>query len=381
MSGPHPSCFASHFTSPSIRRDVPHGLLPSAGLARRKMGDSKEKRVQLLFILLFLGTGKQTVATPGMPAVECIVFNDDYLTCEWGNRLEPEANYSFYYWYEDHQHQVKECEHYLQNNMRNIGCRFGSYRPFILFHVHLNDSRGEGSFLKSSMHLNNRVKPDPPFNITFQNLSQNSLTLTWSTRYHIPKCLVHAVKYRSNKDTDWVLLSTQVSGLEANIASVDPKKLYAFTVRSKISESCATTDLWSEWASPAFWGQNASQGSTDGAEMMSFWIQSVLIPISSFLLLLLLLIVLMRMERVWLVLLPKIPNPSKKFEELFSDYQGNFSEWAGVSKEAVESFKPNYHESICLVTELLPGGGYLPMCNSAPPGKGSAHPGPLDSPD
>lgn len=31
----------------------------------------------------------------------------------------------------------------------------------------------------------------------------------------------------------------------------------------------------------------------------------------------------------------------------------------------VESFKPSYRESICRVSELLPGGGYLPLSSDA----------------
>uniref|UniRef100_A0A452GUN4 Uncharacterized protein n=1 Tax=Gopherus agassizii TaxID=38772 RepID=A0A452GUN4_9SAUR len=75
--------------------------------------------------------------------------------------------------------------------------------------------------------------------------------------------------------------------------------------------------------------------------------------------------------------MPRIPNPSKNFDELFNIHQGNFPEWAGVSKDVVESFKPNYSESFCYVSELPPKEGSLPLWGGhdkprAPPGRSSA---------
>lgn len=36
-------------------------------------------------------------------------------------------------------------------------------------------------------------------------------------------------------------------------------------------------------------------------------------------------------------------------------------EWAGVPKDVVESFKPNYSENICYVSELPPKDSYEPL--------------------
>lgn len=55
---------------------------------------------------------------------------------------------------------------------------------------------------------------------------------------------------------------------------------------------------------------------------------------------------------------PKVPGAEATF---FSMGFASPQAWAGVSKDAAESFKPSYHESICHISELLPGGGYLPM--------------------
>lgn len=33
-----------------------------------------------------------------IPGVECILFNEEYMTCTWGSGQTLTANYSLYYW-------------------------------------------------------------------------------------------------------------------------------------------------------------------------------------------------------------------------------------------------------------------------------------------
>ncbi|XP_061454819.1 cytokine receptor common subunit gamma isoform X1 [Rhineura floridana] len=326
------------------------------------MEASKVQKMLPVLLLLFLGPGEQTAGSSQTQGLECIVFNEEYMTCDWGSRQKPTANYSLYYWYDIHE-APQECEHYIQSDGINTGCWFSDVDLDYYFNAYIsvNHSRNS-SVLEQHVLLQHRVKPSPPINLSIQNMSNNQLLLTWGSSKIPHHCLEHIVKYKSNKDTDWMEQKTQV--MKFNLVSVDPEKFYTFFVRSKMSESCASTNLWSDEAGPVTWGKNATtKGSANEVQSMYFWIQSILIPVGSLFLLLFMVLALMRMERVWLILMPRIPNPSNKFEDLFTAHQGNFSEWAGVSKDAMESFKPNYRESICRVSELLPGGGYLPVCN------------------
>ncbi|XP_053129975.1 cytokine receptor common subunit gamma [Hemicordylus capensis] len=332
------------------------------------MGAREDAGMLLVLVLFFLGPRERTAAGPVPQGVECIIFNEDYMTCDWGSKEKLTANYSFYYWYITRPPSPRaECKHYLQTDGINTGCWFNKSELQIglnRFNVHINASQnGRLSTISAeSLILPDLVVPSAPINLTLKNISNNQLQLTWKTPYKSNEgCLEHEVKYKSNKDTEWTKQS--VTNMKFNIASVDPAKFYTFTVRSKISNLCGNTKLWSEDSGPVFWGGNSTN--KDGVSSTSFWLQSVLIPIGSIFVLFLLLVMLMRMERVWLVLMPRIPNPSNKFEDLFTAYQGNFSEWAGVSKEAVESFKPNYRESICRVSKLLLDSGYLPVSSDA----------------
>ncbi|XP_049683888.1 cytokine receptor common subunit gamma isoform X3 [Accipiter gentilis] len=225
--------------------------------------------------------------------------------------------------------------------------------------------RGMGTAL-TGHHLCLEVKPEAPVNLTIRNMSNNQLQLTWTSPYPRAQCLEHAIKYKSNKDTSWT--EHQVKGDVFSFPSVDYEKYYTFYVRSKINSYCGTTQLWSEWSVPVVWGSNSTSKGMAEEPLHWFWIHTVLIPVVSCLLLLVLVILLVRMERVWVILMPRIPNPSKNFDDLFITHKGNFQEWAGVPKDVMESFKPNYSENICYVSELPPKDSYEPLW------EGSNHP-------
>ncbi|NXA70605.1 IL2RG protein, partial [Mohoua ochrocephala] len=308
--------------------------------------------------------------------VECVFFNEEYMTCMWGSRETLTVNYSLYYWYKNMSDKV-ECKHYLQDQSVRVGCHFKQNEviQFQPFHVLINASVGGETLEITSkrMLLQDLVKPEAPVNLTIRNMSNNQLQLTWATPYPKAKCLEHAVKYKSNKDTSWTELSVNADVF--SLPSVDYEKYYTFYVRSKINKYCGSTRFWSEWSVPVFWGSNSTSKGTVEEQLHWFGIHTVLVPFASCLLLLVLVILLVRMERVWVILMPRIPNPSKTFDELFITHNGNFQEWAGVPKDVVESFKPNYSENICYVTELPPKDSHEPLwdsSNHAPP----AMPGP-----
>uniref|UniRef100_A0A8D0G7V5 Cytokine receptor-like factor 2-like D2 domain-containing protein n=1 Tax=Sphenodon punctatus TaxID=8508 RepID=A0A8D0G7V5_SPHPU len=73
------------------------------------------------------------------------------------------------------------------------------------------------------------------------------------------------VRYQSNKNQVWT--EQGVKGQKFSYPSVDPEKLYIFQVRSKVGEFCGSTQLWSDWSHPIFWGNNAT--SSQGRERPS----------------------------------------------------------------------------------------------------------------
>ncbi|KAM6056918.1 cytokine receptor common subunit gamma isoform 2-T2 [Theristicus caerulescens] len=313
-------------------------------------------------LLLVCGLGPYLAAARSPPEVKCVLFNEEYMTCKWGSRETLTANYSLYYWYENRS-PVVECKHYLQDQGVSVGCHFDHSEiiQFQPFRVLVNASLGGRTLEIPSerMQLQDLVKPGAPVNLTVRNTSSNQLELTWISPYPKAHCLEHAVKYKSNKDTSWT--EHRLKGAIFSFPSVDYEKYYTFYVRSKVNSYCGNTQLWSEWSVPVVWGSNSTSKGMVEQQLHWFWIHTVLIPIASCLLLLVLVVLLVRMERVWVILMPRIPNPSKNFDELFITHNGNFQEWAGVPKDVMESFKPNYSENICYVSELPPKDSYEPL--------------------
>uniref|UniRef100_A0A8B9CSS1 Fibronectin type-III domain-containing protein n=1 Tax=Anser brachyrhynchus TaxID=132585 RepID=A0A8B9CSS1_9AVES len=332
-------------------------------------------------VLLLCGLGPRLAAAHGPTGVECVLFNEEYMTCLWGSRETLTTNYSLYYWYENRS-PVVECKRYLWDRGVSIGCHFNQSEivQFQPFHVLLNASlNGQALEIRSKrMELQDLVKPGAPVNLTIRNMSSNQLQLTWSSPYPKAQCLEHAVKYKSNKDTSWI--EHGVKGDIFSFPSVDYEKYYTFYVRSKINSYCGSTQLWSEWSVPVVWGRNTTSKGLAEEQLQWFWIHTVLVPIASCLLLLVLVVLLVRMERVWVILMPRIPNPSKNFDELFITHNGNFQEWAGVPKDMLESFKPNYSESICYVSELPSRESHDPQWDGSnrPPGGPGAPAGPRE---
>ncbi|KAF7237438.1 Cytokine receptor common subunit gamma [Varanus komodoensis] len=311
------------------------------------MADASSNAGMLLVLpLIFLGIPGGYAADSTQVQVECIVYNMDYLICDWGSKQRPAANHSLYYWYTNSNEPMKECKNYLQKDGVNVGCRISDINIYLDFNIRVNASQDD-VIPTEPIQLLNHVKPNPPVNLTLRELDNHQLLLEWNSTYRYPRCLEHRVKFKSNKDPAWMVQGTTTTTF--SMPSVDPNKTYTFFVSSKVSTQCGMTDLWSDLAGPLVWGK-------EGETPRSFWMESILAPVVSILVLLVLLVALIHTERVRLVLMPKIPNPSKKFEELFTAYQGNFSEWAGFSKDTMESFKPIYCESICHVNELVPGG-------------------------
>uniref|UniRef100_A0A8B9D4V3 Fibronectin type-III domain-containing protein n=1 Tax=Anser cygnoides TaxID=8845 RepID=A0A8B9D4V3_ANSCY len=238
-------------------------------------------------ILLLCGLGLRLAAAHGPTGVECVLFNEEYMTCVWGSRETLTTNYSLYYWYENRS-PVVECKRYLWDRGVSIGCHFNQSEivQFQPFHVLLNASlNGQALEIRSKrMELQDLVKPGAPVNLTIRNMSSNQLQLTWSSPYPKAQCLEHAVKYKSNKDTSWIvrgagggrrasarphsagphclsLVSPQEHGVKGDIfsfPSVDYEKYYTFYVRSKINSYCGSTQLWSEWSVPVVWGRNTT---------------------------------------------------------------------------------------------------------------------------
>ncbi|XP_078403693.1 cytokine receptor common subunit gamma-like isoform X1 [Cetorhinus maximus] len=276
--------------------------------------------------------------------VNCIVYNEEFMECTW-NHSEGKPNYTLYHWYSSA--PVKECGNYIQQNGYNIGCNFSQNEiiQFQEFFVYKNGSSDSGNALPQtqSFQLQNQVKLNPPGDLALNISNNNELILSWDVPGNLLRCRMFEIRYRSNKDKEWQVYKIN-SQARYVLSSIDPEKLYTFQVRSKINEYCASTKLWSEWSLPIQWGRN------DTLPEKSTELRTIITGLS-LLGLILLVFALTKSERLKVIIIPKIPNPGRSFDPLFNNHNGNFQDWLGVPKDALEGFKSNYHENVCIVSE------------------------------
>ncbi|XP_073412257.1 cytokine receptor common subunit gamma [Dendrobates tinctorius] len=280
---------------------------------------------------------------PGDTELNCAVNKDKFLTCFWNEQSD---NSTLYYWYSDKESSAAPCPQYLVANHHIIGCQILLDNTFISFTVKLNTTSQRLPTIRRFDKLQDWVKTDPPSNLHVVNTSSLELFLTWeqSLGSFAARCMSYQVHHRKKASDQW--MEKNASSLSFTLPSYDPRQTYTFRVRSQINEYCGNSKFWSDWSQAVTWGRNATV--TD--EQPSTFIKAFVILVVTFLLLIVVVLVI-RTDRIWVILVPQIPNPGKKFEDLFKTYDSNFQEWLGISKKDVENLQTNYTETLCTVTE------------------------------
>ncbi|XP_075115183.1 cytokine receptor common subunit gamma [Leptodactylus fuscus] len=307
----------------------------------------RSSRLELSFILVIVisallhGAG----GSDG-PDLQCSLNKIKVLTCLWNEQNNLNDNYTFYFWYSGDKSKAKQCPNYLVANRKIFGCQFPVTMTFRTFTVMLNSTNQRLPTTREFEKLQDWVKMDPPSNLHVENTSSLELRLTWEQSYgsFASRCMTYQVQHRNMASDKWTVKDA-TSPLFI-LPSYDPKEMYTFQVRSQINKDCAYSKYWSDWSQAVTWGRNI----TVSEEQPSTFMKAYVILVVTFLLLVVVVLVI-RTDRVWLILVPQIPNPGKKFENLFTVHNNNFQDWLGISKEAVDNLKTNYSESLCSVTE------------------------------
>ncbi|XP_008853806.1 cytokine receptor common subunit gamma isoform X1 [Nannospalax galili] len=325
--------------------------LLGVGLSSKVLMPSRNEDIEADFFLTSVAPGPLNVSTPPLPVVQCFVFNVEYMNCTWNSSSEPQStNLTLHYRYmRSDNDKFQECGHYLFSEEITSGCwlqkeEIQLYQTFV---VQLQDPQKPQRQAEQKLNLQNLVIPWAPVNLTLYNLSESQLELTWNSRY-TERCLQHLVQYRSDRDRGWTEQIVDHAP-RFSLPSVDWQKLYTFRVRSRFNPLCGSTQYWSKWSQPIYWGSNASKENPS-----VFALETVLIPIGSMGLIITLVFVYCWLERA----MPRIPT-IKNLEDLVTEYHGNFSAWSGVSKGLTESLQPDYSERFCHVSEIPPKGEAL----------------------
>ncbi|XP_040190356.1 cytokine receptor common subunit gamma [Rana temporaria] len=301
-----------------------------------------------LLLLLILSALNGRVQGTGNAEVDCIMNTVKVLTCTWNRPHPPTENYTFIYREDSTGSQAVPCPEYLAVNHMNIGCKLSISQPYTSFIVELSGSASGSSIRKKFQKHQDYVKMDPPYNLTTETTNNLELILRWDQSLGIiPElCVVYRVRHRSTASDSWT--ERNASQNMSSLPSFDTCQNYTFQVKSQIG-ACANSLMWSEWSAGVTWARNATVCDQQPLTKPSSKFMHTAIPVVLTLLLVVIFLAVIGQERIWVILVPQIPNPGKKFEELINGC--NVQEWVGVSKEAVEKMKLNYTETFCTVTE------------------------------
>ncbi|XP_028450356.1 cytokine receptor common subunit gamma-like [Perca flavescens] len=204
------------------------------------------------------------------PDVDCLVVHLKYVHCSWNKQGTPEVNYTFYGWF--HGANVSECPSYLSENNINTGCNqpYGSllnrFNDFYTRLVHENQI----SEVKTH-ELKEKVKFNPPTNLTVRYGSDSNLWLNWTQIRS--NCVESEVRYRNTCVACYLLhfpfavqnLSYCPQSSRVSIGKQDyclnlPSRssLYELQVRSRMAYTFGLSKFWSDWTEPVVWGSNNS---------------------------------------------------------------------------------------------------------------------------
>ncbi|XP_055004441.1 cytokine receptor common subunit gamma-like [Boleophthalmus pectinirostris] len=267
--------------------------------------------------------------------VDCMVIGMKYVQCLW-NTLD--VNYTFYSGFDGE--SFRECDTYIVKDGLNVGCNQPEAnsklwtKRFETFLTKLQ--KGNQNYLQEH-ELKDRVKLDPPSNLTVEYRSDSRLCFKWM---QMNDCVESQVRYRLNNN-NWqeYMMSDNIPEYCFNLPSNSSR--YELQVRNRVNINCGSSNLWSEWSEPVAWGAHNMTYSTQLHDSVNVW--TVVMYFVGGAILLLLIVMLLHHERIRIILIPVVPKPSHDLEE-----------WLDNSKGLKEVFKTSYTEHTCSVQEYCP---------------------------
>ncbi|XP_052006271.1 interleukin 2 receptor, gamma b [Xyrauchen texanus] len=293
-------------------------------------------------LLLFILSSQRCWSAASL-SVKCMIINLEYVECTWYPKAS-KFNYTFSSAFLNNS-SFKNCPEYILEHSYTVGCKIPLKSQFDKLYTNISSGTGGNQTTSQVFEsLNRYVQLNPPYNVSVTWYEQNStLLLHWKNSTSISKCVVYMVRYLT--DTNLHGVQTQyanVTETSFSLHMVSKNKRYVFNVRSTVAGVCGSSDYWSNWTAPLEWG-----GTGNSSRQGLFGILPVI-------LLFLLVLLLCYCERIKIILLPIVPDPSKNLQDLFHKHDGNVESWVHISRELKEAFEPDYTEPSCDVCEVTP---------------------------
>ncbi|KAM9470705.1 interleukin 2 receptor, gamma b [Clarias gariepinus] len=316
----------------------------------------------LVVILLFLQVcwiaraqrshNGQCITTDDRFNISCLIINLEYIECTWNKPQMQQINYTFSSMFSGE--SLRECTEYLQEDGQNVGCRMFPNLPikrFDKFYTNLSVG-GNLTTCKDYAELKQRVKLSPPYNLSVSAKNKGeAVCVTWiRNNTKNKKCVEDVVGYQKASGP-WKIIKPKDPNSYC-LSMVSSGVVYTFKVQSRMSESCGASDILNDWSHPVQWNNPKPTNKPNTSQPQVYW--HVLGSVLGVIILISLSLLLYYSERIKVVFVPVVPDPSKSLQDLFKKYNGNVESWVYISRELKEAFEPDYTESPCVVCEPSP---------------------------
>ncbi|XP_031413888.2 interleukin 2 receptor, gamma b [Clupea harengus] len=303
------------------------------------------KSFSVLCLVLFCVMGCST----SIPSIYCYSVNLENVNCTW-NCIHSGGNFTFRSKFEGETHSG--CPAYQYKDGCSVGCIFPSIQNRF---TSLYTTLSNGTALRNQTHdIRNDVKLHPPQNLTaLGNSSVGDISLQWNfSKPALEKCVESNVAYRKDSG-EWQSSSVLLPGSTSyTLAKVSQTQTYIFRVRCRIASQCAESKLWSDWSTAVSWGPLKPSASAETP------VRNVLLMVFGVVTLAIILVIMVRVllecERIKVIFVPVVPDPTRKLNDLFYEFGGNVEGWVRISPELREAFEPDFTEATCAVRESKP---------------------------
>ncbi|XP_067841843.1 interleukin-5 receptor subunit alpha-like [Heptranchias perlo] len=249
----------------------------------------------------------------------CLVYDISYVNCTWniGNKAPSDTQYLMYYRQDQN---TMRCTQYFTDVQGRHGCHIDQGRIDLEENVLIcvNGSSRSATILPYYIEFDPQHYEmyNPPINV--EVLPNRTVKWDKPPGYAINnECFEYQLKVTDLSDNFIELIS--VSGETKYIlVNNDPTRRYSVKIRVMLKH-CKETKFWSNWSNEVFIEPKHPFNVTWTPHIFAL----IAIPIG------LLLLIAFRRYKLLEVISKPIPDPQKKFKELFEEYNGDFQKWIG----------------------------------------------------
>lgn len=297
--------------------------------------------------LLWMSVATTTVSDTSTPRVNCYIVNYEQVNCTWDPE-DRKANISFSYRITGGRYL--RCPSYHYGDGYRIGCIFPFERDSRFQSMDTLLTTG-GKQVEQPHALSYDVKLHPPKNVTLLwDSSARRLTVRWSHQVPLKQhCIKNIVSYQTGSNGIWQSTNELQLTQSYTLPQVSLSKRYTFLVKSSITSSCGESTLWSDWSEAVHFGPVQSTNTTGGSVQPQTSSDHTFVYIIGLVLLLVLIVMVIMLkecERIKVVFVPVVPDPTRRMKDLLNENSGNVERWLQIPPGLTDGFEPDFTEPI-----------------------------------